>query len=156
MATVWRLTPPRFARVLDGEGNREVGGRWSSPGRRAVYTSSHLSLCVLEVYVHMPPELRVELAAFEAVRIDVPEDAPGTEVSIAQFATLIASPDPLAACRAVGDEWLARGSELVLRAPSVVVPEDVNIMLNPVHPRMNEVAIVSTRSFHFDRRLARG
>jgi RES domain-containing protein len=154
MATVWRLTPPQFAHMLDGEGSREAGGRWNSPGRRAVYTSSHLSLCVLEVYVNLPPELRVELADFEAVRINVPDDAIGTEISIEQFASLMTSSDPLAACRAVGDNWLARGSDLVLQAPSGPVPEDPNIVLNPAHPRMREISIVSTRRFLFDPRLA--
>ena len=154
MTTVWRLTPPRYAHMLDGEGSRDAGGRWNSPGLRAVYTSSHLSLCVLEVYVNMPPELRVELADFEAICINVPDDAARTEISIGQLAGLLSSPDPLAACRAVGNDWLTHGSDLVLRAPSVLVPEDPNIMLNPAHPRMIEVAIVSTRHFHFDPRLA--
>lgn len=154
MATVWRLTPPQFARALDGEGSRKVGGRWNSPGRRAVYTSSHLSLCVLEVYGNLPPELRVELADFEAICINVPDDAPSAAISIERFASLMASPDPLAACRAVGDDWLSRGSELVLQAPSVLVPEDSNVMLDPAHPRMDEVSIVSTRRFRFDPRLA--
>src|SRR5260370_31602181 len=104
----WGLTPARFAHMLEGEGSREAGGRWNSPGGRAVYASSHLSLCVLEVYVHMPLELRAELSDFEAIRIDLPDDATRSEISIGQLAALMASADPLAACRAVGDDWLAR------------------------------------------------
>ena len=153
MATVWRLAPPAFARELDGEGSREAGGRWNSPGWRVVYTSSHLSLCVLEVYVHMPRELRDELPEFEAVRINVPDDASTAEISIERFEELIATADPLAACQAVGDEWLSRTSDLILNAPSVVVPEESNVMLNPAHPKMREVAIVSSRRFRFDPRL---
>jgi RES domain-containing protein len=154
MATVWRLTPPQFARMLDGEGSSLAGGRWNSQGRRALYTSSHLSLCVLEVYVHMPLELRAELADFEAVRIGVPDHATRTEVSIEQLSSLMASSDPLAACQAIGDDWLASGADLILQAPSVLVPEDLNIMLNPAHRHMSEVSVVETRRFRFDPRLA--
>jgi RES domain-containing protein len=154
MATIWRLTPPRFARLLDGEGSRAAGGRWNSPGRRVVYASAHLSLCVLEVYVHMPPELRAELGEFEAIRVNVPENASKTEISMERLADLMNSRNPLAACRADGDDWLVRGTDLILQAPSVVVPEESNIMLNPNHPGMAEVSIVSTRRFRFDPRLA--
>ena len=48
MATAWRLSPPAFARALDGEGNRVFGARWNSPGHGVVYASENLSLCVLE------------------------------------------------------------------------------------------------------------
>jgi RES domain-containing protein len=62
----------------------------------------------------------------------------------------------LAACQAFGDTWLAAGVDLILAAPSVIVPEELNVMLNPAHPRMHEVAIVSARRFRFDPRLVRG
>src|ERR1043166_3188063 len=153
MAMVWRLTPPAFAHLLDGEGSREVGGRWNSPGGRVVYSSSHLSLAVLEVYVHIAPALRDDLPEFEAVRIDVPDDASRTEISLRAFERLMASSDTLAACRSAGDDWLARGADLILRAPSVLIPEELNFMLNPTHPRMPEVSIVSSRTFRFDPRL---
>src|SRR5215204_1500291 len=156
MASVWRLAPPTVARILDGEGSRQSGGRWNSPGQTMVYTSSHLSLCVLEVYVHIPPELRDELVEFEAVRINVPDDASRTDISQDQFETLLLQRDPLQACQAVGDAWLARSSALVLAAPSVLVPEEINFMLNPHHPQMRNVAIISTRPFHFGPRLKRG
>ena len=154
MPIVWRLVPPEFARMLDGEGSRIPGGRWNSPGGRVVYTSSHLSLCVLEVYVHIAPELRDSLPELEAVRISVPDDASRVEISSDRFARLTARVDPLAACRRIGDDWLSRGSHLMLEAPSVLVPEEFNFMLNPEHSRMREVRIVSSRRFRFDPRLA--
>jgi hypothetical protein len=41
----------------------------------------------------------------------------------------------------------------MLAAPSMIVPEDLNVMLNPAHPQMREVRIASTRPFRFDPRL---
>jgi RES domain-containing protein len=66
---------------------------------------------------------------------------------------MLAAADPHAACRAAGDRWIAEGQNLVLAAPSVVVPEELNLMVNPAHPRMSEVAIISSHRFHFDARL---
>jgi RES domain-containing protein len=155
MATVWRLTPPAYARLLDGEGSRLAGGRWNSPGCPLVYTSTHLSLSVLEVLVHFPPELRDNLPELEATQLSVPDNAGATEIPLDQFRGLLADGQPLSTCRAFGDEWVARGSALVLKAPSVLVPEELNVMINPAHSGMREVTIVSSRRFHFDPRFTR-
>ena len=154
MPLIWRLASPAYAHSLDGEGARLAGGRWNSPGQRMIYASSHLSLSVLEVFVHIPPSLRDDLPELEAVLLSVPEDAAATTVRIDRFEKLMADSDPLAACRAVGDAWLKSGRELMLTTPSVIVPEEWNVMLNPSHPRMGDVRIERSRRFHFDLRLA--
>ena len=155
MRLVWRLVRPAFARDLDGEGSRITGGRWNRRGNAVIYTASHLSLSVLETYVHLPPELREELPEMQAVSIGIPEDARATKISAERFARLMASPDPYSACQAAGDEWFARGLDLALEVPSVIVPEEINIVLNALHPAMREVRVVRSRSFRFDARLAR-
>jgi RES domain-containing protein len=153
MPIVWRLARPEFADELDGEGARLFGGRWNSRGRRALYTSSHLSLSVLEAYVNIPAELRDDLPALQAVQISVPDDAGMARVSQRQLAGLLAGARPLAACRSIGDRWIDHDTELVLDVPSVLVPEERNLILNPAHRRMADVKVVSMRTFHFDPRL---
>lgn len=153
MAIVWRLAPTIHARSLDGEGNRVMGARWNSPGHGVVYTCANLSLAVLEAYVHIPLALRFNFPDFEAVRLSIPDDAGTTQIGMAEFEAMLATDDPHAACRAFGDRWIASGRDLVLAAPSAIVPEELNIMLNPAHPRLRDVAIVATRRFHFDARL---
>lgn len=153
MAFVWRLTSPGYADALNGEGNRIFGARWNSPGRSVVYTGANLSLCVLETYVHFPAVARREIPDFEAIRIHVPDDAGTTHMSVAEMERLLSSPNAERACRAAGDRWLAEAAHLLFVAPSVVVPEDSNIMINPAHPRMHDVAIVHKRRFRFDPRL---
>jgi len=152
MPVVWRLARAEFADQLDGEGARLFGGRWNSRGRSALYTSAHLSQSVLEIYVNIPAELRDELPVLQAVRISVPDDV-ATHVSQEQLAGLLARPDPRAACRKTGDSWIDSQAALILAVPSVLIPEEMNLILNPAHPRMRDVAIVSLRRFHFDPRL---
>jgi RES domain-containing protein len=49
----WRLDPRQFASTWDsGEGAFRFGGRWNSPGVRAVYCSLDPATTILEVAVH--------------------------------------------------------------------------------------------------------
>jgi RES domain-containing protein len=154
MPIVWRLARAEFAEQLDGEGARLFGGRWNSRGRRALYTASHLSLSVLETYVHIPPELRDDLPVLRAVRISVPDQSGTTRVLPEDLINLLANADPLAACRGLGDAWLDRNDQPFLEVPSILVPEETNLVVNPAHPRMRDVRIISSRTFRFDPRLA--
>jgi RES domain-containing protein len=154
MPAVWRLSAPAYSDILNGEGNRLTGARWNSPGRGVVYTSENLSLSVLETYVHVPPEARDSLPELTAVRLQIPDDVGIARISTEELQRMLGASDPQSACRAAGDRWLATGTDLVLAAPSVVIPEERNLMINPDHPRMNEVRIVSRRPFRFDPRLA--
>jgi RES domain-containing protein len=154
MPLVWRLAPPEFHTELNGEGARLFGGRWNSPGLYALYTSSHLSLSVLETYVNIPPALKNSLPMFQAVKIAIPDDVSTIRILPAQLTTLLAASDPVAASRAIGDDWIVRRESLVLQAPSVLVPEEDNLIVNPEHPSAGEVRIMSTRAFRFDPRLA--
>jgi len=42
--------------AFDGEGAYRFGGRWSSPGVRLAYAAEHLSLAIVEYFVHLDPE----------------------------------------------------------------------------------------------------
>ena len=49
----WRLDQAAFGAIWDsGEGAYRVGGRWNSPGVRAVYCSIDPATAILEVAVH--------------------------------------------------------------------------------------------------------
>jgi RES domain-containing protein len=154
VALVWRLAQPEFAAELHGEGNVITGARWNSPGLGVLYASFNLSLCVLESYIHLPPALRINLPEMTAVRIDVPEEGRWSAITLSQLPADLAGADAEARCRQLGDAWLAGRETLVCTMPSIVVPQETNVMINPAHPLMAEVKIVSTERFRFDTRLA--
>ncbi|MFN0194948.1 MAG: RES family NAD+ phosphorylase [Aestuariivirga sp.] len=147
MALVWRLADPRFADDIEGSGNRVYGARWNSPGRGILYTSENLSLCVLETLVHLSPAMRQRLPARAAIRISYPDDAKVPEIRA------LPGKDRAAFCRKRGDQWLDQANTLVLKAPSVVVPLEFNVMFNPLHPAMRDVRIVDRIPFTFDTRF---
>jgi RES domain-containing protein len=154
MPLVWRLSSPDYAGRLDGKGNLQRGARWNSPGRGVVYTSYTLSLTVLEALVQLPPELRSRLPEMAAVQIEIPDDAPQEKLGRAQIPSDLTTETAATRCRELGDAWLRAGQALALDVPSVIVPQERNLLINPAHPLMDRVRIVSTEPFRFDPRLA--
>src|SRR5712691_6988251 len=150
----WRMTRPEFATELNGEGNAITGARWNSPGRGVVYTSFNLSLCVLESFVHLPPLLRVNLPEMAAVRIEVPDEPSRLNIGLIELPSNLAGEEAEKRCRQLGDGWMAAREHLVCTTPSMIVPQERNLMLNPVHPLMAKVKIASIERFRFDPRLA--
>ncbi len=56
--------------------------------------------------------------------------------------------------RIIGDAWIRAQRSLALRVPSAVVPEEYNLLVNPVHPRFSELRIIgSPEPVVFDPRL---
>jgi RES domain-containing protein len=156
MSLVWRLSGPDYASRLDGKGNFQRGARWNSPGRGVVYTSLSLSLTVLELLVQLAPELRIRLPEMAAVQIEIPDDASQEKISRAQLPGDLSTKVAAIRCRELGDAWLRAGQVLALEVPSVIIPQERNLLINPAHPSMDRVRIVSTEPFRFDPRLAVG
>jgi RES domain-containing protein len=154
MTMVWRLTRPEFAAELSGEGNATTGARWNSPGRGVVYASFNLSLCVLESFAHLPPLLRINLPEMAAVRIEIPDEASQLKIDLADLPSDLIGNEAEERCRQLGDGWLTEREQLICTVPSIIVPQERNMMINPAHRLMAKVKIVSTERFRFDPRLA--
>jgi len=141
---VWRLASGRYD-PLSGSGARRYGGRWNEAGMAVIYTSAHLSLAVLEKLVHTEPDLLPDdLVAFKIEfpdDVEVPMDWPPAWKENARV------------CRTIGAQWISSGRTLALTVPSVVVPQEHNLLINPAHPRMAEVRIIAQEPFQFDPRL---
>lgn len=148
---VWRICRAAYKK-LDGEGARVNGGRWNSEGVAVIYTSTSVSLAALELLVHVEPlSIPADLIAME---IQIP-DSPG----MSAFAEVKRLPADWRAYPApewqadLGDTWVADGTFLLLGVPSAVVPEEYNVLINPAHPAMGDVRVLSVRPFRFDDRL---
>jgi RES domain-containing protein len=57
------------------------------------------------------------------------------------------------ASKRFGDNWVQQRSSLGLLVPSVVASEEKNLMLNPVHPRFQEIRVISKQRVTLDKRL---
>jgi len=57
--------------------------------------------------------------------------------------------------RTAGDEWLASKSAVLLRVPSVIVPETFNVLLNPKHAEAGRIQVLWHEEYPWDARLLR-
>lgn len=145
----WRIARERYD-PLSGEGARRFGGRWNSPGRPVVYAAGHAALAVLEALVWTDPEdLPDDLRLYEIEIVGRPRPAVVHAADLPPDWTVVGS----AACIAVGDHWLAEGTRLALRVPSAILPEESNLLINPLHPAAKDLRVVDSRPFRFDVRL---
>jgi len=148
---IWRLTKARYARTcLDGEGARKAGGRWNERGVAVAYCASTLSLAVLELLVHVDASTIPD--DMMAVPITVPDDVRIEDLRPPKGYDTV--PVSRAAQRA-GSAWVTEGRTLLLRVPSVVVPEEMNVLVNPAHADIARLVVGRARPFRFDPRLVR-
>jgi RES domain-containing protein len=154
VAWVWRLAQPEFAADIGGERNATTGARWNSPGNGVLYASFNLPLSVLEAFVHLPPALRINLPEMTAIRIHLPDETPWSAIDLSQLPADLEGKAAQVRCRQLGDAWIAGRETLACTIPSIIIPRESNLMVNPAHPLMSKVKIVETERFRFDARLA--
>lgn len=152
MTEAWRIVKSKYAAdAFSGQSASDYGGRWNSPGTRIVYTASSTSLALLEILVHLGfpqtlPSYSLILAIFDddlVLHLDQPSLPDNWREQ----------PSPRET-QAIGDEWIAGGRSAVLAVPSVVVPHETNLLINPLHPDFAKITIHDPINFPIDGRLA--
>lgn len=151
MSQAWRIVHAKFlAQAFDGEGARIHGGRWNSPGTRAVYCAGSVSLATLEMLVHLPGSAL--LPSYRLIEIEIPD----SKIELLDVSLLprdwTRSPAP-PRLQDLGDEWISSRRSVALRVPSAVVPMESNFLLNPNHPDFHKLAIGTPRHYPLDPRL---
>ena len=151
MPAAWRLVKHRYlAQAWDGEGARQYGGRWNSPGVPVVYASETLALALLEVLVRL--QSTKVLHGYSAIRCEFdealmrPVDASGLPAGWERSP----APPELAA---IGDEWFRSALSAVLRVPSAIVPLEHNYLFNPSHSDFRAIRLGEPIPFPIDPRL---
>ncbi len=115
-----------------------------------VYLASSRSLALLEVLAHSSTyttPLNMCIAEFEA---------PNDSVSTLDLSLLPAGwqdPSPAQRLLELGDAFLAKKDFLLMKVPSVIVPQEFNYLMNPLHPEASKVKIIRSDKFRFDDRL---
>jgi RES domain-containing protein len=141
----------KFARDLTGEGARLHGGRWNPVGIPCLYTAESRALALLEFTVNVPAEGFPGMLAI--TEVEIPDDkilhAPLRQLP-GHWRTYPA-PD---ATRAFGGRLLQQARALVIRIPSVIIPEEYNYLVNPLHPDARSTRVLRVKVFTVDGRLS--
>lgn len=154
---LWRIaTDTRDYEAYDmaGRGAEKTGGRWNRPGRPVVYTATSAALACLETVVHLNAGdlplnrflVRVEMPdrVWAARQVLAPADLPVGWSAIPEGRVSLD----------VGDRWLRAAPTALLAVPSVIVPEEFNVLINPAHADAAQVRAVKLRLWFYEHRVA--
>jgi RES domain-containing protein len=135
--------------AFSGDGARAYGGRWNRPGVPMAYAAQTRALAALEALAHFAgAERRIAFITFE---IEVP-DALVIRLSLKGLPADWRSEEPRASTQDLGSEWQLRGDSVALLVPSVPIPQEYCVLLNPEHPDTRKVMVRYPEPFRFDGR----
>ncbi len=155
---VWHIatdTRTYEADDLSGAGAKATGGRWNDGGVAAIYASETQALACLETLVHLNAgglpfnrylvAITIPLAMWAKARTQTPPSLPvGWDAEPAGRASL-----------QFGTNWLKSAAGPLLRLPSVIVPDEFNVLINPQHTDISAITASKIRRWLYDPRLAR-
>ena len=142
--------------VGGGGGRGGRGGRWNAPSLAMLYASPSRALACLETVVHL------NAGGLPLNRYLVEIQVPGDVWSAARVETETSLPvgwdaEPVGrASIAFGTSSAKSGASLLLLVPSVIVPEESNVLVNPEHPDASRLRARKVRKWLYDARLRRG
>jgi RES domain-containing protein len=148
---VFRLTKSAYKNSLNGRGAEIYGGRWNSKKTPMVYTSQSRALCVAEIAVHSP--LGIIPKDYFLVTIEIPDNCKTQQINESELPEGWSSIPHIHQTQQIGDIFIKNAEYLVLKVPSAVVQGDWNFLINPLHPDISLIKIISAEEFNFDKRL---
>ena len=149
---LWRIDRLAFPDKFSGAGSYKTPGRWHHRGNRVIYTSWTASLAALEYLAHLDPDvIPVDISLLE---IDAPDD-----ISVERCvdpSTL--KPDWRKIHLALelqdfGTQWLLECRTVLLAVPSAIISVETNYLVNPAHPEISRLRVISEVPFSYDPRL---
>ena len=136
---------------LSGAGGLRYSARWHTKGRPVIYAAEHPASALSEFLVHI--DLEDMPNSFQLVTIELDDDIEAIKLEPDQLPKGWITDTRIS--RAVGDEWLKFGTSLLLRIPSVIIPDAYNILINPSHSDMNKLNVTKVERVPLDYRLGR-
>lgn len=148
----YRLVKKKWREVaFNGGGARLYGGRWNSRGMPCIYLAGSESLATLEVMVHLQDYSLLQHYSVLEVKLQESDIKRLSEQDFPDDWTREPAPSSTAE---VGDRWLTSRDTLALAVPSVVIPRELNYLLNPGHPGFPDLVASATEiGFRPDGRL---
>lgn len=125
------------------------GGRWNGLGTHMVYTAGSASLAMLESLVHFGGRI---VGDYCQLALEIPDEGIEELKEDILPVNWRESPPP-DALKTFGNQFITEGKALVLKVPSVLVPDEANFLLNPEHPDFKKVRILVHSKVRFDERL---
>ena len=155
---VWRIAADTAiypADDLSGNGAKATGGRWNRRDHAVVYTSTTRALACLETIVHLNAS-GLPLNRY-LVEVTIPNQVWAAAQRESQASLPVGWDAEPASLTSIdfGTSWVVSRSSALLVLPSVIVPEELNVLINPAHPDAGGLTCRKLRKWLYDPRLHR-
>lgn len=141
---VFHIGHHQYAKELSGKGAELYGGRWNQPGTPCIYTASSRALSILEYAANVKLDYLPANLAMTTYQLP---DACFKEFAIKDLpANWRDRPAPVETA-VFGSRLLQKAECLALRMPSVIIPEEHNLILNPLHRDFSKIKILRVEAF---------
>jgi RES domain-containing protein len=123
--------------VFSGDGGLYVAGRWNHKGTKAIYCSQSISLCTLEWLSHHG--LSVSGFSYYKFSIEIPDELicyfniPDLPQEWSDTPAPNSNRDFAEHCFYIPNKYVA------MAIPSVMVPEEFNLLINPLHTAFSSI-----------------
>ena len=147
---VYRIAKTLYVNDLSGEGARLHGGRWNRPGVPVLYTSQARSLALLELIVHFAAYNAIK-DSFSFLSLEIPD----VEIISIDNQLLKGNKFDLNNQKLweISEHYFFKVNVLGIKVPSILIPEESNIILNPFHPNFKQIKKLSIDSIDLDERF---
>jgi RES domain-containing protein len=150
---VYRISSRKYANDLTGEGARLHGGRWNHKLTPCLYAAATRALAILEYSVNV--NIDDIPRALSIVSFEIPDD----NMLILEQSQLPGdwrqAPAP-SSTKDFGTALLKQNQYLAIQIPSVIIPEEYNYLINPLHPEIKNVRIINMKDCAYDVRIKTG
>jgi RES domain-containing protein len=126
--------------------------RWNSLNTRLVYTAESRALATLEIAVHLDLSEDLPTDRFY-VEIDIPKHIPIAEVSINDLPKNWDAHPASIRTQIIGDDFVNQNTTAVLKVPSSIVSQEFNFLINPNHPDIKRIKVISQIPMDLDNRF---
>lgn len=148
--SVFNIRKEKFAHALIASG---IANRWNKNEEYVIYTSTSRALSTLELVVHRSSvqmdteykilDIELDISEHDILQIDT-KNLPENWRSIQSYPIL----------QNIGSSWYQSYSSLILKVPSVIIPQEYNYILHTKHPLFKDrVRIHEVEDFVWDNRL---
>jgi RES domain-containing protein len=145
---VYRISNELYKEDISGNGAAINGARWNSQNIRMLYTGEYISLCILESLVHLRNQ-DIPVRQY-LLTIQIP-DGEHQDILVTKLKSNWQQHTSYS--QWIGDQFISGGQRLILKVPSVVVPQEHNFLINPLHKDFKKVKLVNTELLELDKRL---
>ena len=147
---VYRISRHKYINDFSGTGAKMYGGRWNKEGSALLYTSSHLSLSVLEIMANTNRQQVYGNYSYAVLQVpdnlilslDINDLPPFWQQTPYSKYTVEA-----------GTNWANMNKSLALLVPSAVLKEEQTCLINPLHPQCTHIQVSTPKKLILDNRI---